>query len=258
MYHMVRRQAWGTCPHAPLRSAAVAARDAATGGRTGRPLGSVGAVLVAYVGGTVMAVFLIGLSGAATNSTTYNVLAFVGLWCGFVGVPVYLSRTRGTGSLSTDFGLRLDGARDAGLGLAAGLLAYAIVGAYSSLIRAAGDHANLGHEATQLSGHGLGAGFVVFAFAAGLGAPVAEEIYFRGLTQPVAQRYLGGVGGLVLTSVLFGFAHLGNNPVEVVLPLAAFGAIVGALAWRTGRLGPGIVAHVTFNGITVVAIALSR
>jgi CAAX protease family protein len=245
-------------PAAPLRSRAVPAREPATGGNAARPLGSIGAVLLAYVGGTVVAVLLVGLSGATTNSTTYNVLSFVGLWCGFVGVPVYLSRTHGTGRLSNDFGLRLDGARDIGLGLAGGLAAYVIVGAYSSLIRAAGDHANLGHEATQLSGHGLGAGFIVFAFAAGVGAPIAEEIYFRGLTQPVLQRYLGGAGGLAVTSVLFGFAHLGNNPVEVVLPLAGFGAIVGAMAWRTGRLGPGIVAHVTFNGVTVVAIALSR
>jgi membrane protease YdiL (CAAX protease family) len=237
---------------------AVPGRDDAPGGTPRRPLGSIGAVLLAYVGGTVVAVLLVSLSGAATNSTAYNLLSFVGLWCGFVGVPVYLSRTRGTGSMATDFGLRLDGARDVGLGVAAGLLAYGIVGVYSALIKAAGDHVNLGHEATQLSGHGLGAGFVVFAFAAGIGAPIAEEIYFRGLTQPVLQRYLGGVGGLVVTSVLFGFAHLGDNPIEVVLPLAAFGAIVGTLAWRTGRLGPGIIAHITFNGITVVAIALSR
>jgi membrane protease YdiL (CAAX protease family) len=242
----------------PLRSAVVAGRETANGGKLARPLGSIGAVVVAYVGGTVIAVFLVSLSGAASNSTTYNLLSFIGLWCGFVGVPVYLSRTRGTGSLAADFGLRLDGAKDVGLGIAAGVGAYALVGIYSALIRAAGDHANLGHEATQLSGHGLGAGFVVFAFAAGIGAPIAEEIYFRGLMQPVLQRYLGGVGGLLATSVLFGFAHLGNNPVEVVPPLIAFGVIVGTLAWRTGRLGPGICAHITFNGITVVAIALSR
>jgi membrane protease YdiL (CAAX protease family) len=236
----------------------VPARETATGGSVGRPLGSIGYVVLAYVGGSVVAVFLVALSGAATNSTSYNLLSFVGLWCGFVGVPVYLSRARGTGRMSTDFGLRLEGAKDVGVGVAGGLIAYGFVGVYSAIIRAAGDHANLGHEATQLSGHGLGAGFVVFAFAAGLGAPVAEEIFFRGLTQPVLQRYLGGVGGLVATSVLFGFAHLGNNPVEVVPPLVVFGAIVGTMAWRTGRLGPGIVAHITFNGITIVAIAASR
>jgi membrane protease YdiL (CAAX protease family) len=34
--------------------------------------------------------------------------------------------------------------------------------------------------------------------------------------------------------------------------------VLGMLAWRTGRLGPGIIAHVTFNSITVVAFAISR
>jgi membrane protease YdiL (CAAX protease family) len=215
-------------------------------------------VLGAYVGGTVVAILLIGVANPKTNSTTYNVLSFVGLWCGFVGVPVLLSRSRGTGRLADDFGLRLNGARDAALGIAVGVVSYGVVELYSRAIRAAGDHANLGHEATQLSGHGLGVGFVVFALAAAVGAPIAEELYFRGLTQPVLQRYLGGAGGLAVTSVLFGFAHLGENPIEVVAPLALFGAALGALAWRTGRLGPGIVAHMTFNGITVVAIALSR
>jgi len=228
------------------------------GGRAARPLGDIWAVLAAYFGGTVVAVLLVSLSSSAVDSTAYNLLAFAGLWSGFVGVPVYLSRTRGTGRLSTDFGLRFAWPLDVLLGIATAAVAYGLVGAYSALIRAAGDHADLGHEATTLSGHGLGFGFVAFAFAAGIGAPIAEEIFFRGLTQPVLQRYLGGAGGLAVTAALFGLAHASGNPKEVIVPLAVFGAMVGALAWRTGRLGPGIVAHVTFNGITIVALALSR
>jgi uncharacterized protein len=144
------------------------------------------------------------------------------------------------------------------LGVACGAVAYGLVEGYAHLIKAAGDHADLGHEATQLSGHGLGLSFVVFGVCVAIGAPIAEELYFRGLAQPVLQRTFGGAGGVAVTSVLFGFAHLGSNPIEVVFPLAVFGAIVGTLAWRTGRLGPGIVTHMTFNGITVVALALSR
>lgn len=231
----------------------------ATGGGQGRPLlGGVGAVVAAYVGGTAVAILLISLSGSTTDSAVYNTLSFIGLWTGFVGVPVFLSRTRGTGRMSTDFGLQLRGPADVGLGLACGIGSYLVVELYSVVIQALGDHADLGHEATQLSGHGLGVGFVVFGVLAAVGAPIAEEIFFRGLTQPVAQRYLGGWGGLVVTSVAFGFAHLGSNPVEAVVPLAWFGAVVGMLYWRTGRLGPGIVAHMVFNGVTVVALALSR
>ena len=232
-------------------------REAPNGG-TRRPLGSIGAVLAGYVGGNFVALVLIALSGAATNSTAYNLLGFVGIWCGFIGVPLYLSRAHGTGRLSTDFGLRLDGVKDVGLGIAAGLVGFGIAGAYTALVHAAGDHVDLGHEATQLSGHGLGAGFVVFAVAAGIGAPIAEELFFRGLTQSVLQGYLGGVGGLLATAALFGLVHWPGNPGEVVPPLVVFGAILGLLAWRTGRLGPGIVAHILFNGITVVSLALSR
>ena len=200
------------------------------------------------------------LGQRGSDSTAYNLLAFVGLWCGLRrraglslpdrGAPVGSPPISGCGS---------QGRLDVRLGIADRRRRLRPRRApTSALIRAAGDHADLGHEATTLSGHGLGVGFVAFAFAAGIGAPIAEEIFFRGLTQPVLQRYLGGAGGLAVTAVLFGFAHASGNPKEVIVPLAVFGAMVGALAWRTGRLGPGIVAHITFNGITVVALALSR
>jgi membrane protease YdiL (CAAX protease family) len=216
------------------------------------------AVVLGFVGGYVVASLLIALSGARTNSAVANTVGIVGLWAGFVGVPVYLSRTRGTGRLSVDFGLRLGGPSDLGLGVASGVGSYLLVDGYVRLFQAAGDHANFGHEAQQLSGHGLGIGFIVFAVTVAIGAPFAEELYFRGLTQPVLQRYLGGWGGLLATSVFFGLAHSGSNPGEAIPALALFGVVLGMLAWRTGRLGPGIVAHMTFNGITVVALALSR
>jgi membrane protease YdiL (CAAX protease family) len=32
--------------------------------------------------------------------------------------------------------------------------------------------------------------------------------------------------------------------------------ILGVLAWRTGRLGPGIVAHAAFNAVPVLTLTL--
>jgi membrane protease YdiL (CAAX protease family) len=242
----------------PLRSRAVSGPREPTRARPEVPPGGFIAVVAGFVGGNVAALFLLALSGARVNSAVYNTVGVVGLWVGFVGVPVYVSRTFGTGRLSTDFGLRLGGPSDIGLGLVSGVGSYLVIEGYTRLIRAAGDHANFGHEAQQLSGHGLGIGFVVFAATVVIGAPFAEELYFRGLTQPVLQRYLGGWAGLLVTSVFFGLAHAGSNPGEAIPALAFFGVVLGLLAWRTGRLGPGIVAHMTFNGITVVALALSR
>jgi len=43
----------------------------------------------------------------------------------------------------------------------------------------------------------------------------------------------------------------------VWISLAAFGAVLAALAVRSGRLGPSIVAHATFNAFTVVYVLVS-
>jgi len=241
-----------------LRSTGVSGPDVVSPGDRTRPPAGFGAVIGAYLAGNAVAILLISVSGAAVDSPVYNILGLIGLWAGFVGVPIYLSRTRGTGRLATDFGLRFGGPGDVGLGLVAGGIGYGFAELYATAIRGLGDHTDLGHEATRLSGHGLGAGFVAFAVAVALVTPFTEELYFRGLTQPVLQRFLGEFGGVAVTAVLFGFAHLGDNPIEAVFPLAVFGAILGILAWRTGRLGPGIIAHATFNGITVIALAASR
>jgi membrane protease YdiL (CAAX protease family) len=219
-----------------------------------------GAAAVAFVTGMFVAVLAASIAvnaGAGDTDAITNTVTFLGEWVGFAGVPLWLSRTRGHGRMSSDFGLRLGGPADIGLGLGAGVSLYLIAVVYGAIIGLF-DHANLGHEAQQLSGHSLGPGFAAFALCAAVGAPIAEELFFRGLTQPALQRRFGGWGGLLIAAALFGLVHLSGNPGEVVPPLILVGLVTGLLAWRTGRLGPGIVAHMTFNGITVAALAWSR
>lgn len=225
-----------------------------------RPLGipfSLLALAVGYGLAGVGAAIAVLTANAAPYDTLTVVLSLVGLWCGFAGVPFVLSRIRGTSKMSRDFGLRIGGPADVGLGLAAGVLVYAVVELYG-VVLSRFDHVDLGKGTEKLAGHGLGPGFVVFGLAVAVGAPICEELFFRGLVQPSLQRRLGGWVGLVLTAAFFGLLHVGDNPPEAAVPLAFFGVVVGVLAWRTGRLGPGIVTHMTFNGITVVALALSR
>jgi uncharacterized protein len=57
------------------------------------------------------------------------------------------------------------------------------------------------------------------------------------------------------SSVVFGLAHF--EPLQLPA-LILFGVVLGVLAQRTGRLGPGIVAHATFNAVTVLSLTLSR
>lgn len=207
----------------------------------------------AYIGGLMVAVvagsIAIGAGAGKTSAVTVSV-TFIGQWVGFIGVPLWLSRNRGTGSLATDFGLRIRPV-DLALGLGGAVALVVVVGFYGVILRQF-DHVNLSHEADQLNQSGL----VVLALFAGLGAPIAEELLFRGLAQPALQRRLGDWPGLFAAAGFFGLAHLTGNPIEAIPPLAFVGLVVGYLAWRTGRLGPGIIAHMAFNGVTVIQFAL--
>jgi membrane protease YdiL (CAAX protease family) len=82
-----------------------------------------------------------------------------------------------------------------------------------------------------------------------------EELFFRGLVQRAVARRFGRVAAIGASAVLFGLAHF-----ELLqLPaLILFGVVLAVLADRTGRLGPGIVAHAAFNAVTVLTLTLNR
>ena len=60
---------------------------------------------------------------------------------------------------------------------------------------------------------------------------------------------------VLVSAVAFGLAHL---EVLQLLGLTAFGVVLGVLAERWRRLGPGIFAHATFNAVTVIILAFNR
>jgi uncharacterized protein len=85
-----------------------------------------------------------------------------------------------------------------------------------------------------------------------IGAPLVEEIVYRGLLQrPLLARYNPAI---VVITVAVTFALIHFRPVEYPGLLAA-GLVFGICAWRTGRLGMSIAAHVGFNAIGM-ALAL--
>jgi hypothetical protein len=104
-----------------------------------------------------------------------------------------------------------------------------------------------------------------------IGAPLVEELFFRGFGQRAAvaaftrnlpvddvsaartARRIGTGMGLVLTAVIFGLTHF---QVLQLPALVAFGLVLGLLAHRSGRIGPSIVAHMAFNATTVITLAV--
>ena len=104
-----------------------------------------------------------------------------------------------------------------------------------------------------------GATSVVVVLAAVVMAPIAEEMLFRGLLFQSLRRRLGLWFAAVTSAAVFCLVH-----VEIIVsqPLALTGLFVLAivLAWsfhRTGSLVVPIIAHATFNGISLGMVVVA-
>lgn len=95
---------------------------------------------------------------------------------------------------------------------------------------------------------------VLLVLSVGVGAPIVEEIFYRGLVQPALIRSFGVPAGIAVASLIFGAVHM--SLIEL-FPLSVVGLVFGILAHRTGRLAAPIIAHMTFNLYTLVVLLLS-
>ncbi len=174
-------------------------------------------------------------------------------------------RRHSAGSLAADFGLRIKPWPDIPLGVVIGVASqYLLVPLLELPLVPFVSHLNqkLGQPAQQLTSGVGGLELAVLGVFICLGSPFVEELFFRGLLLRALLGRLGGMGSvarptlaILVTAVIFALVHFEKLQ---FLGLAGFGAVLCVLAWKTGRLGPGIVAHASFNAVTVLAIALSR
>jgi membrane protease YdiL (CAAX protease family) len=178
------------------------------------------------------------------------------LWIGLAGAAVWASRRRGTSSLRRDFGFRIGSVWDLVGGAAVGLgTQYLLVPALYFPAEQLDSH--LAHQLSApaqrdtAAAHGLVPIVVLFAFLA-IGAPVVEELFFRGLLLRGLLGRAPAAVAIVASGLLFALAHF--EAVQFA-GLAVFGVILGLLAWRTGRLGPGMAAHAAFNASAVLSLA---
>ena len=83
-----------------------------------------------------------------------------------------------------------------------------------------------------------------------IGAPIMEEIIFRGLI-PKKLFAQHQVVGYVVGAILFGFFHSPTNIGSFIL-YGGMGAVFAYVAYKTDRLEMSILAHMLRNGIAVV------
>ncbi|HYX44117.1 MAG TPA: hypothetical protein VE760_03670, partial [Acidimicrobiales bacterium] len=135
---------------------------------------------IGFFASAVAASIWTAATGADVESLGTLAAGQIGLWLGFLGWPLIASRVKGSRSLVDDFGL---GARpwDA-LGLVAGVVCQLVVlpVLYLLLELVTGD-LDVEGPARTMTDRAHGSGLVLLVLLVVIGAPLAEEVFFRGL-----------------------------------------------------------------------------
>jgi membrane protease YdiL (CAAX protease family) len=210
--------------------------------------------LLSIVGAVIGASVVVAITGddAEDLSLGWANVAQIGLWVPLVAVTLWAAWTKGNGPVR-DFGLRVKAWDWLGAfaGVATQLLVLPLI--YVPIFWLTNtDTDDLSETAKELTDRANGAfGVTMLVLLTGIGAPIVEEIFYRGLLLRSLERRFGEVTAIVGSGVFFGVIHF---QLLAIPGLAIFGMILALLTVRTGRLGPAIAAHMAFNMITVIAL----
>ncbi len=176
------------------------------------------------------------------------------LWFGLGAIPIWFAVKRGRGVVA-DLGLRFR-AIDLPIGLAVGvacqLLLVPLIYTVLSRIIGVKDVSAAARELTDRASSPIS--IILLFLIVGIGAPIAEEIYFRGMAQTIFGRRLRPQWAILAAAAFFAATHL--QPLQFPA-LLAFGAVLGVMRWRFGRLGPSIWAHLGFNVVAAASLVFN-
>ena len=212
----------------------------------------------------IVAVIALSILGYA-DSTLDRPVAVLGVvlvlvWSVELAATAIASKRAGSGDVSADIGLSFSSIDLLGvpIGVAAQLgLLQVVYLPLQSIWPDTFSQESLEENARDLI-EGVDGGAMILLFVLIVaGAPVVEEIFYRGLLQ---RPWLGRVGSrsplanaVVVVAVAAVFALIHFRPVEYP-GLFAFGLVVGAMAALTGRIGMSIVTHVAFNATALALV----
>lgn len=228
-----------------------------------KPSWGLGDVAAGYVAALVLSVFAGAVAAAAFGWGEDTVIPMWGLallqvplWGGYVGAVVIAGLRKGNG-VAVDFGLRTEWL-DAPIGLVIGVAMQLVVVPliYIPVLWITGTTSEeLAEPAQRLADRaGAPAGWILFALIVGVGAPLVEELFYRGLLLRALQRRgFGNVAAVLISAAVFGVVHF---QLLQFVGLFALGVVLALLTVVFGRLGPAIWAHVGFNLTTVAVLYL--
>ncbi|MGH9215324.1 MAG: lysostaphin resistance A-like protein, partial [Acidimicrobiales bacterium] len=169
--------------------------------------------VLAQIGGAIAVAIVLAINDDIVDfedlSLAWVAVAQLGLWIGMLGVPLVASKLKGQGPVR-DYGLRSEG-WDAPVGFAAGVLTQLLLIPllYGPIFWLTDLDANdLEDPARGLSDRATGTlGVTMLILIVGIGAPVVEEIFYRGLLQRSLERRFGVWPAILGSALLFGVSH---------------------------------------------------
>ena len=220
-----------------------------------------GLALVGILGGVALGLglgYLLFALGVPRRSPAVLVVSQFGLWAGLLSACVVAVRRHGDGSLR-QLGLTRLRWRDVPPGLVAALIgrvgSVVLVLPFIPLaprrtVRTNGFATDLHRDLVTV---------VIAVLFICVGAPLIEELFFRGLVQSVFTRRFGARVAVFAQAGSFAVVHyqVGMTAYEMLITfvtIAATGVLLGAVRWHYQRLGPGMVAHASFNAVAVILV----
>jgi|TARA_B110000263_G_scaffold204154_1_gene184370 membrane protease YdiL (CAAX protease family) len=211
-------------------------------------------MVIGMVASIVAAVIVFAVGGYGVDEVMpLSVVAILqaALWTGLLGVPLWLVVVRGVRWVDLGWGATF---RDAWQGLGIGIATQvAVVPIIYIPVLLMADDLDVSGPARDLVDKASGGGILLLILAVVVGAPIVEEIFFRGLTLRALEARMRRRTALVVSAFVFGVVHLQFLQFPALLVI---GLICGWLAQRDGRIGRAIWAHVGFNAVTVAVLLL--
>jgi len=229
-------------------------RAIAQGQELKTPKWGMGDAIITLVGAIGFSL-IIGLALMSQNIDPENswglIIAFSAPWLALAGWPILATRLKGNGP-KLDLGLiaprtQLRLGFIAGLAslIAASLIAVVVTRFTGPVSSAAGD---VGLNQTGIV-------LVLFVLMAMFGAPIVEEIAFRGMLYgALAKAHINEHLVVVITALVFALFHF--EPKRFFI-LFAIGIILGEIRRRTGSTSAAIVAHVVNNAPAAIFILVT-
>ena len=221
------------------------------------PFVALAAWAIAWFVGQMLGAAILSVSGHARSGDAPIVVVAVSVvitWCCYVVAMVHVSRRFGSGHFAGDYGLRVR-RRDV-LGVGIGVLCQIVlVPAVYLPLQAVwpdtfGDD-QLQENAAGLANRATGASMVLLVIVVVIGAPIVEELVYRGLIQRSLSSRVSDAIAVTATAVLFTLIHF--RPIEYP-GLFAFAIVLGVCAAATRRLGLSIAVHIGFNATGLILV----